>query len=111
MDSTRSVHALTLPFGKHKGRPLGDVPGDYLRWMLRECKLSSGLRAAVGAELATRAPTLTPVASVWAEATPIPPWRHERRLSSGLGRDGAGSGGGFWGKSLRPFLRGGNLRR
>jgi uncharacterized protein (DUF3820 family) len=35
-------HALTLPFGRHKGKPLGDVPGDYLRWMLKECRLSSG---------------------------------------------------------------------
>jgi hypothetical protein len=41
-----------LPFGKHK--PLGDVPDGYLLWTLRECKLSSGLRLAVGNELRRR---------------------------------------------------------
>lgn len=49
---TTTVH--TLPFGAHKGRPLPDVPADYLRWALAECKLSSGLYAAVAAELARR---------------------------------------------------------
>jgi hypothetical protein len=43
-----------IPFGAHKGRPLSDVPGSYLTWLARTCKLSTGLRAAVGAELARR---------------------------------------------------------
>ncbi len=46
--------ATVLPFGKHKDQPLGGVPADYLRWLLRECKLSSGLRAAVVEELTAR---------------------------------------------------------
>jgi exodeoxyribonuclease X len=25
-----------MPFGKHKGVPLGDVPGDYKRWLLKQ---------------------------------------------------------------------------
>jgi hypothetical protein len=47
-----AVH--TLPFGRHKGRAIGEVPSGYLQWLLRECKLSSGLRAAVAAELQAR---------------------------------------------------------
>jgi hypothetical protein len=44
----------TLPFGKYRGRHLGEVPEDYLLWVLRECKLSTGLRAAVAAEYERR---------------------------------------------------------
>jgi hypothetical protein len=44
----------TLPFGKHQGRPLPEVPPDYLKWLLRACKLSSGLRDAVAGELQSR---------------------------------------------------------
>jgi hypothetical protein len=43
-----------LPFGRYRGRPLPDVPAGYLAWLLSECKLSSGLRAAVHAELESR---------------------------------------------------------
>jgi uncharacterized protein (DUF3820 family) len=42
-----------LPFGKHAGCPLPDVPTDYLQWVIRECKLSSGLRGAVAAVAGT----------------------------------------------------------
>jgi hypothetical protein len=45
---------VSLPFGRHKGAPLADVPASYLQWALRECKLSSGLRAGLAAELARR---------------------------------------------------------
>jgi hypothetical protein len=44
----------TLPFGKHRGKPPGDVPVDYLLWLVRTCKLSSGLRAAIRADLLAR---------------------------------------------------------
>jgi hypothetical protein len=43
-----------LPFGRHRGEPAESVPTGYLRWMLAECKLSSGLRAAIGDELSRR---------------------------------------------------------
>jgi hypothetical protein len=43
-----------LPFGRHKGRPLTEVPTDYLQWLLRSIKLSSGLRAALADELTRR---------------------------------------------------------
>ena len=26
----------TMPFGKHKGRLIADLPGDYLRWFVRD---------------------------------------------------------------------------
>jgi uncharacterized protein (DUF3820 family) len=39
----------TIPFGVHRGRPVGDVPTSYLVWVLKTCKLSSGLAAAVAA--------------------------------------------------------------
>jgi hypothetical protein len=52
-----------LPFGRHKGVPLPDVPASYLQWALRECQLSAGLRAALAAELARRS----------IEAPPMPP--------------------------------------
>lgn len=26
----------TMPFGKHKGRLIADLPGDYLRWFARK---------------------------------------------------------------------------
>ncbi len=35
---------IRLPFGRHAGQPLADVPGDYLDWLLRRCRLSAGLR-------------------------------------------------------------------
>lgn len=44
----------SLPFGKHKDEPLEQVPTDYLAWVVRTCKLSSGLYAAVADELKRR---------------------------------------------------------
>lgn len=35
-----------MPFGKHQGKPLSEVPSSYLRWLLRECDLEPWLRAA-----------------------------------------------------------------
>jgi hypothetical protein len=45
---------VCLPFGRHKGQELPTVPSSYLEWLVREAKLSSGLRQAVAAELARR---------------------------------------------------------
>jgi hypothetical protein len=46
---------IWMPFGKYKGRPLNEVPMDYLRWLVRECSgLHSTLRQAVRQEIARR---------------------------------------------------------
>lgn len=28
--------SVTMPFGKHKGTPIADLPGNYLNWFARE---------------------------------------------------------------------------
>jgi hypothetical protein len=44
-----------MPFGKHRDKPLDEVPTSYLRWVLRECvNIELWLRMAVVAELALR---------------------------------------------------------
>ncbi len=58
---------LTIPFGKYRGKPVDGVPSSYLQWVLRECKPSHGLRAAIARELTRRgagvpAPTVPPAA-------------------------------------------------
>jgi hypothetical protein len=45
---------IALPFGRYANQPLADVPSSYLSWLLAEAKLSTGLRAAVAAELGRR---------------------------------------------------------
>jgi hypothetical protein len=52
MNSTTST--VTLPFGKHRNCPLSEVPSHYLTWLASTCRLSSGLKAAVHAELRER---------------------------------------------------------
>jgi hypothetical protein len=47
----------TMPFGKHRDRPLTEVPGSYLRWLLRACDLDVPLRSAVLSELNRRVVT------------------------------------------------------
>jgi hypothetical protein len=46
------MHAM--PYGKHRGRAPDEVPCDYLLWMLRNCKLSGGLRQAIRDSLLAR---------------------------------------------------------
>jgi hypothetical protein len=47
---------IIMPFGKYRGRFLGDVPADYLDWILRECRTAQlWLRNAVREELESRA--------------------------------------------------------
>ena len=51
------VMLRTMPFGKHKGAAFGDIPTDYLQWMLGErgpSDLSRDLRATVLAQLDAR---------------------------------------------------------
>jgi hypothetical protein len=51
-NEARNRHVM--PFGKHRGAPLTDVPTSYLAWVMRTCKLSTGLRSAMGEELRSR---------------------------------------------------------
>lgn len=38
----------TMPFGKHKGIPVAEVPVGYLQWVVRECKnISPYLRRSI----------------------------------------------------------------
>jgi hypothetical protein len=48
------ANEMTLPFGRHQGRPLPFVPTPYLGWLLRETKLSAALATAVADELTRR---------------------------------------------------------
>lgn len=64
-ESSIPPSVTAMPFGKHRGKPLGEIPDGYLLWLLREAKLSSGLRLAVGNELRRRS----------VEAPPPPPPR------------------------------------
>jgi uncharacterized protein (DUF3820 family) len=42
---------IEMPFGKHKGRPLSQVPRDYLAWMLGKDGLTTELREAIRLQL------------------------------------------------------------
>lgn len=35
-DDLQLLVTRTMPFGKYKGRIMADLPGDYLRWFVRE---------------------------------------------------------------------------
>jgi hypothetical protein len=37
----------TMPFGKHKGTPLRQLPADYVQWMLLQKWVSADLRSAL----------------------------------------------------------------
>src|SRR5437867_1183863 len=46
---------VDMPFGKHKGRDLGEVPTSYLCWAIHECNsLNWWLRSAIRQELERR---------------------------------------------------------
>ncbi|MFN8520522.1 MAG: DUF3820 family protein [Chloroflexota bacterium] len=50
-----------MPWGKHRGVAMSKVPGDYLRWLLREADhLDGRLRKAVETELERRKRALGP---------------------------------------------------
>jgi hypothetical protein len=86
-----------LPFGKHRGKPLPQVPTGYLRWALDTVKLSTGLRAAVRGELLSRGvhpSRLSP------EPVPRPvrcPW-----CGPGVGAGQPGAGGPHQAMCARP---------
>jgi len=35
-DDLQKLVTLTMPFGKHQGKMLADLPGNYLNWFARE---------------------------------------------------------------------------
>lgn len=35
-DDLQKLVSIAMPFGKHKGRVLADLPGNYLNWFARE---------------------------------------------------------------------------
>ena len=36
IDSLQALLTTEMPYGKHKGRLLADLPGNYLNWFARE---------------------------------------------------------------------------
>ena len=40
-----------MPFGRHRGEDLEDIPEQYLAWLLTLTNITPGLRAAVGQQL------------------------------------------------------------
>jgi hypothetical protein len=43
-----------MPFGKHKGQRIEDIPTSYLAWLLNECDLERWLEHAVTEEMERR---------------------------------------------------------
>ena len=51
-DPTQDDTMPTMPFGKHQGKPLNQIPRGYLRWLLAECDPSPSLREDIEAVVA-----------------------------------------------------------
>jgi hypothetical protein len=65
---------FTMPFGKHAGKPLSELPSGYLRWLAEPDRLATlypNTRAAVAAEVERRQATTKPV------APEVPGWLDE----------------------------------
>lgn len=50
--------AVTLTFGKHRGKPLTDIESSYLEWVLTADRITPDLKAAITTALAARAPAI-----------------------------------------------------
>ena len=51
----RRARRVTIPFGKHKGKRLEDIPGGYLRWAAENVQSPKWLVDAVKVEVERRA--------------------------------------------------------
>ena len=48
---------VAMPFGKHRGTPISDLPDDYLNWILENLELKGSLLRALEAEYERRGRT------------------------------------------------------
>ena len=48
---------FVMPFGRHKGKAIKDLPDDYLAWMLENADLKNNLRRHLEAEFERRGTT------------------------------------------------------
>ena len=72
------MKVVTMPFGKHRGTAVADLPADYLEW-LATCEIrNTDLRAAVDAEIRTRK-TQTTAVPVGPDAATV-----ERLIAAGV---------------------------
>ncbi len=63
----------TMPFGKHKGLPLTELPGGYLSWLAEKfSEFHEPFRSALEAELARRGGAMLPGVANGSEPTPAP---------------------------------------
>ena len=64
---------MIMPFGKHRGKPICNIPADYLRWVLKSCdNATPQLRRAIEHELRPNVPPGRAVPSVkFAELVPV----------------------------------------
>jgi len=49
-ESEKARIPTTMPFGKHKGQPLADLPSDYKQWLLSQGDIDPYLRKALEAQ-------------------------------------------------------------
>lgn len=45
---------MVMPFGKHKGELIEDLPTDYIEWLLTECDLRPALQKELENQLKAR---------------------------------------------------------
>ncbi len=75
---------MTMPFGKHKGEHIDDVPLDYLMWVYENCDLrSEALASAISARIRGRQ-SRTSSHSPPPPPPPPPPPRQEQATSTGV---------------------------
>jgi hypothetical protein len=92
---------VALPFGKHKGTPLAEVPTGYLNWLIGQGKLSTGIRQGVADELRRRGleppppppPAPPPECQKCGQASVRCGWLQQRDGRRAIRRSCAGCGG------------------